>query len=256
MMKLHFREMGQGTPLLILHGLFGSSDNWLTIAKQLAANYHVFIIDQRNHGQSPHSNIWNYTVMAQDIEDFCIQHQLNEIYIVGHSMGGKTVMKLAELFPKRIKKMMVIDIAPRYYPVHHHQILNALKSIDFNIVNTRKQAEEVLHNAIEDFGTRQFLLKNIYWIDENKLAWRFNLEVIANHIEIVGEATHADEKVICNIPVCFVKGEKSDYIKKEDEQLIASQFSNSENLTIANAGHWVHAENPTALLNLINYFFN
>jgi pimeloyl-ACP methyl ester carboxylesterase len=255
-MKLHFREMGQGTPLLILHGLFGSSDNWLTIAKQLAASYHVFIIDQRNHGQSPHSNIWNYTVMAQDIEDFCIQHQLNEIYIVGHSMGGKTVMKLAELFPKRIKKMMVIDIAPRYYPVHHHQILNALKSIDFNIVNTRKQAEEVLHNAIEDFGTRQFLLKNIYWIDENKLAWRFNLEVIANHIEIVGEATPADEKVICNIPVCFVKGEKSDYIKKEDEQLIASQFSNSENLTIANAGHWVHAENPTALLNLINYFFN
>lgn len=256
MMKLHFREMGQGTPLLILHGLFGSSDNWLTIAKQLAASYHVFIIDQRNHGQSPHSNIWNYTVMAQDIEEFCIQHQLNEIYIVGHSMGGKTVMKLAELFPKRIKKMMVIDIAPRYYPVHHHQILNALKSIDFNIVNTRKQAEEVLHNAIEDFGTRQFLLKNIYWIDENKLAWRFNLEVIANHIEIVGETTPADEKVICNIPVCFVKGEKSDYIKKEDEQLIASQFLNSEILTIANAGHWVHAENPTALLNLINYFFN
>jgi pimeloyl-ACP methyl ester carboxylesterase len=255
-MKLHFREMGQGTPLLILHGLFGSSDNWLTIAKQLAASYHVFIIDQRNHGQSPHSNIWNYTVMAQDIEDFCIQHQLNEIYIVGHSMGGKTVMKLAELFPKRIKKMMVIDIAPRYYPVHHHQILNALKSIDFNIVNTRKQAEEVLHNAIEDFGTRQFLLKNIYWIDENKLAWRFNLEVIANHIEIVGETTPPDLTAICEIPVCFVKGEKSDYIKKEDEQLIASQFSNSEILTIANAGHWVHAENPTALLNLINYFFN
>jgi pimeloyl-ACP methyl ester carboxylesterase len=255
-MKLHFREMGQGTPLLILHGLFGSSDNWLTIAKQLAASYHVFIIDQRNHGQSPHSNIWNYTVMAQDIEEFCIQHQLNEIYIVGHSMGGKTVMKLAELFPKRIKKMMVIDIAPRYYPVHHHQILNALKSIDFNIVNTRKQAEEVLHNAIEDFGTRQFLLKNIYWIDENKLAWRFNLEVIANHIEIVGETTPPELTAICNIPVCFVKGEKSDYIKKEDEQLIASQFSNSEILTIANAGHWVHAENPTALLNLINYFFN
>jgi pimeloyl-ACP methyl ester carboxylesterase len=254
-MKLHFREMGQGTPLLILHGLFGSSDNWLTIAKQLAANYHVFIIDQRNHGQSPHSNIWNYTVMAQDIEEFCIQHQLNEIYIVGHSMGGKTVMKLAELFPKRIKKMMVIDIAPRYYPVHHHQILNALKSIDFNIVNTRKQAEEVLHSAIEDSGTRQFLLKNIYWIDENKLAWRFNLEVIANHIEIVGETTPPELTAICEIPVCFVKGEKSDYIKKEDEQLIASQFSNSEILTIANAGHWVHAEQPKAMLDAMVDFF-
>ncbi len=247
--------MGQGAPLLILHGLFGSSDNWITIAKQLSVNYNVFLIDQRNHGQSPHSDEWNYAVMAQDIEDFCLQHQLNEIFIAGHSMGGKTVMKLAELFPERIKKMMVIDIAPRYYPVHHHQILNALKSIDFNVINTRKQAEEVLQNAIEDLGTRQFLLKNIYWIAENKLAWRFNLEVITNYIEIVGEATPAEVTTICEIPVCFVRGEKSDYIKKEDEQLIAHQYPNSEIITIANAGHWVHAEQPTAMLNaMINFF--
>lgn len=254
-MELHFREIGEGPPLLILHGLFGSSDNWITIAKQLASNYRVFIIDQRNHGQSPHSDKWNYTVMAQDIEDFCMQHQLNEIYIAGHSMGGKTVMKLAELFPKRIKKMMVIDIAPRYYPVHHHQILNALRSIDFNLVNTRKQAEEVLQNSIQDIGTRQFLLKNIYWIAENKLAWRFNLDVIAKHIEIVGEATPDSPSVICKIPVCFVKGEKSDYIKKEDEQLIANQYANSEVITISNAGHWVHAENPTAMLKAMTNFF-
>ncbi len=255
-MELHFREMGQGNPLLILHGLFGSSDNWLTIAKQLATSYRVFIIDQRNHGQSPHSDSWNYTVMAQDIEDFCIQHQLNEIFIAGHSMGGKTVMKMAELFPERIKKMMVIDIAPRYYPVHHHKILNALKSIDFNVVNTRKQAEEVLQNNIDDLGTRQFLLKNIYWIAENKLAWRFNLEVIANNIEIVGEATPADVSAICEIPVCFVKGEKSDYIKKEDEPLILKQYPNSEIITIANAGHWVHAENPVDLMNEMIKFMN
>jgi esterase len=255
MMELYFREMGQGNPLLILHGLFGSSDNWLTIAKQLATSYRVFIIDQRNHGQSPHSDTWNYTVMAQDIEDFCIQHQLKEIFIAGHSMGGKTVMKMAELFPERIKKMMVIDIAPRYYPVHHHKILNALKSIDFNVVNTRKQAEEALQSSIMDIGTRQFLLKNIYWIAENKLAWRFNLEVIANHIEIVGEATSANVSAICKIPVCFVKGEKSDYIKKEDELLILNQYPNSEIITITNAGHWVHAEQPTAMLNaMINFF--
>ncbi len=255
-MELHFREMGQGNPLLILHGLFGSSDNWLTIAKQLATSYRVFIIDQRNHGQSPQSDTWNYTVMAQDIEDFCIQHQLNEIFIAGHSMGGKTVMKMAELFPQRIKKMMVIDIAPRYYPVHHHQILKALKSIDFEVINTRKQAEEVLQSIIEDMGTRQFLLKNIYWIAENKLAWRFNLEVIANNIQIVGEATPDNVSTICEIPVCFVKGEKSDYIKKEDELLILNQYPNSEIITIANAGHWVHAEKPVDLMNEMIKFMN
>ena len=177
-MELHFREMGQGQPLLILHGLFGSSDNWLTIAKQLAEDYHVFLIDQRNHGQSPHSEEWNYTVMANDIADFCMQHQLENIYIVGHSMGGKTVMIMAELFPQTIQKMIVIDIAPRYYPVHHHQILSALKSINFEEVISRKQAEDILQKSIEDIGTRQFLLKNIYWISDGKLAWRFNLNVI------------------------------------------------------------------------------
>lgn len=254
-MELNFREMGQGEPLLILHGLFGSSDNWMSLAKQLASSYHVFVIDLRNHGLSPHSDIWNYTVMANDIEDFCIQNNLQKIFIAGHSMGGKTVMKMAELFPTRINKMMVIDIAPRYYPVHHHQILSALKSIDFNEINTRKQAEEVLQNSISDFGTRQFLLKNIYWISENKLAWRFNLEVIASHIEIVGEATPVDVSKVCDIQVCFVKGQKSDYINLHDEQTIPIQYPNSEIITIENAGHWVHAEQPAAMLNAITQFF-
>jgi esterase len=253
-MELHFREIGQGTPLLILHGLFGSSDNWLTIAKQLAEKYHVFIIDQRNHGQSPHSEEWNYEVMAQDIEDFCIQHHLKEIYIAGHSMGGKTVMKLAEMFPARLKKMMIIDIAPRY-PMHHHQVLKALKSINFDVVNTRKLAEEILQKSIEDIGTRQFLLKNIYWIKDNQLAWRFNLNVITNNIEIVGEATPNDESSICEIPSCFVKGQKSDYIKLEDEHIIAHLYPNSEVVTVSNTGHWVHAENPKALLELMFNFF-
>jgi pimeloyl-ACP methyl ester carboxylesterase len=254
-MNLHFREMGQGTPLLILHGLFGSSDNWLTIAKQLAENYHVFIIDQRNHGQSPHSDEWNYTIMAQDIEDFCQQHQLGKIFIAGHSMGGKTVMKLAELFPERIQKIMVIDIAPRFYPVHHQEILRALNSIDFNDVKTRKQAEELLQSSINDLGTRQFLLKNIYWKTDQQLAWRFNLETITNHIEIVGEATPVDVSTICSIATCFVKGQKSNYITPQDEALISKQYTNSEIITIANAGHWVHAENPIALLEVMNTFF-
>jgi esterase len=256
-MELHFREMGQGQPLLILHGLFGSSDNWLTIAKQLAEDYRVFIIDQRNHGQSPHSEEWNYTVMAKDIADFCVQHQLENIYIVGHSMGGKTVMKMAELFPQTIQKMIVIDIAPRYYPVHHHQILSALKSINFEEVISRKQAEDVLQHSIDDIGTRQFLLKNIYWISDGKLAWRFNLNVISNLIEIVGEATPSDVQKVCNIETLFIKGEKSAYIKLDDELSIQQQYPNSKVITISNAGHWVHAENPIALhAAMLNFFEN
>ena len=254
-MNLHFKEMGQGAPLLILHGLFGSGDNWLTIAKQLAEKYHVFIIDQRNHGQSPHSDDWNYTLMAQDIEEFCQQHQLENIYIAGHSMGGKTVMKMAEMFPQRINRLMVIDISPRFYPVHHQTILAALNSIDFDEVKTRKQAEEKLQESIADFGTRQFLLKNIYWISDSKLAWRFNLPVITQNIEIVGEATPASDSTVCNIPSSFVRGQKSDYIKSTDEELILQQYPNSAITTIANAGHWVHAENPKALLETMLNFF-
>ena len=256
-MELHFREMGQGQPLLILHGLFGSSDNWLTIAKQLAEDYRVFLIDQRNHGQSPHSEEWNYTVMANDIAYFCKQHQLENIYIVGHSMGGKTVMKMAELFPQTINKMIVIDIAPRYYPVHHHQILSALKSINFEEVISRKQAEDILQKSIEDTGTRQFLLKNIYWISDGKLAWRFNLDVISNLIEIVSEATPSDVQKVCNIETIFIKGEKSAYIKLDDELSIHQQYPNSKVITISNAGHWVHAENPIALhATMLNFFEN
>ena len=254
-MELNFRELGQGAPLLILHGLFGSSDNWQTIAKQLANDYRVFLIDQRNHGQSPHSNEWNYTAMANDIEEFCMQQQLDHIYIAGHSMGGKTVMKLAELFPNRILKMMVIDIAPRYYALHHQTILAALNSLDFTQVKSRKEAENQLQQSIDDIGTRQFLLKNLYWVNDGELNWRFNLDAITNNIEIVGEATPADLNQICHTPTLFIKGEKSNYISDKDVVQIKQLYPNSELVSIANAGHWVHAENPLALYNAMKGFF-
>lgn len=254
-MNLHFREAGSGQPLLILHGLFGSCDNWATLAKQLSAHYHVFIIDQRNHGQSPHSSDWNYTIMAHDIEEFCQQHQLENIFIAGHSMGGKTVMKLAELFPQRINKMMIVDIAPRYYPTHHQKIIAALKSLNFDVIQSRKQADDMLNQSIDDFGTRQFLLKNIYWTEQQKLAWRFNLEVIAENIEIVGEATPADASKICEIPSAFVRGSLSDYITGADVEQIQRLYPNATLIDIADAGHWVHADQPAALLTSMQEFF-
>lgn len=254
MMKLHFRQIGEGPPLLILHGLFGSGDNWVTMAKQLSTRFSVYLIDLRNHGQSPHRNDWNYEIMAMDIQEFCLQNNLQEIYIAGHSMGGKTTMKLAELFPSLIKKMMIIDIAPKYYPVHHQQIIAALKSIDFNVIRSRKQAEEALQGSIEDIGTKQFLLKNIYWKSDIELAWRFNLEVISNHIDIVGEATPKDPHKICTVPACFIRGEKSNYILNEDEALIQQLYPRSTIYTVKNAGHWIHADNPLALLDLMLIF--
>ncbi len=255
MLNLFYRESGVGPPLLILHGLFGSSDNWASLAKKLAENYHVFLIDQRNHGQSPHTNEWNYSLMAQDIEDFCIQRKLSNVFIVGHSMGGKTLMRLAELYPERIHKMMVIDIAPRYYPVHHQVILNALNLVNLNEISSRTQVDEVIKSYIPDVGTRQFLLKNLFWNSSNKLAWRFNLKIITQYIEAVGEATPQNISTTCSIPTLFIKGQNSDYINAADLEQIKKSYLQAVIKTIPHAGHWIHADNPVALWQAMRDFF-
>lgn len=254
-MNLYSKVIGEGSPLLILHGLFGSGDNWFTLAKQLGEHYTVYLIDLRNHGQSPHSNEWNYKVMADDVEEFCNTHQLNKVYLAGHSMGGKTAMKMSEMYPERIRKMMVIDIAPKYYKPHHQTILEALCSLDFNILKSRKEADEHIQKYINDFGTRQFLLKNLYWVNDNHLGWRFNLPVIFRDIENVGEATPHNTETQINIPTLFVRGEKSNYITSTDEELIKSIYPKSQLINIPNSGHWVHAENPQALFNAFTTFF-
>ena len=250
-MQLNFKKVGEGEPLVILHGLFGSLDNWMTLAKKLGEHYEVFVIDARNHGQSPHNDEFNYDVMADDLYGFLMEQNIVDPIILGHSMGGKTAMQFAMNYPNKLSKLIVADIAPKSYPVHHTSILDGMLSIDLEIINTRKSADEQLSKHIDDFSTRQFLLKNLYWIEQGKLAWRFNLAVINDTIEIIGEGLkniETFEKL-----TLFIRGEKSNYITKNDFEPIQSIFLNSEIKTM-NSGHWVHAENPTEFLQIVKSF--
>ncbi len=242
-MKLHFRKYGTGQPLIILHGLFGQSDNWNTLAKQFSEQgFEAIIVDSRNHGLSPHSTDWNYKTMSDDVLELVNDNNFKNCILLGHSMGGKVAMQFAIENATLLDKLIVVDIAPKYYPLHHQSVLEALQAVDFNVVSTRKEAEEILNKYISDFGTKQFLLKNIYWKENEKLAWRFNLDVIINKIENVGEAI-LNEK-ICETETLFIRGGNSTYILDEDVSLIQDIFPRSMLETISNAGHWVHAENP------------
>jgi pimeloyl-ACP methyl ester carboxylesterase len=253
-MKLAFREFGTGQPLIILHGLFGQSDNWNTLAKRFAEKgFRVFAIDQRNHGLSPHSDEWNYQLMAADLKEFIDEHQLHDVILLGHSMGGKTVMFFEQLYPNVAQKLIVVDIAPREYEPHHDSVLKALNAVDFSEINTRKEAEAILNEYISDLGTKQFLLKNIYWReDETKqMDWRFNLKTITKEYNNIGVSV---PQFLSSTKTLFIRGENSNYITNEDEQDIANRFSNYQLKTIANSGHWIHAEQPDAFFNCVMEF--
>ncbi|MFY9309066.1 MAG: alpha/beta fold hydrolase [Bacteroidia bacterium] len=242
-MKLFYRKVGQGQPLFILHGLFGQSDNWNSLARQFAeAGYEVYTVDLRNHGLSPHSETWNYQVMSDDILELMNDLNLENVFLLGHSMGGKVAMQFAIQNPERLQKLIVVDISPKYYPPHHGDVLKALNAVDFNVVKSRKEAETVLSEYIKDYGTKQFLLKNIYWKENGELDWRFNLEVISQKIETVGEET--PESSVCITPALFIRGELSNYILDQDLLHIKSIFPFSNLETISKSGHWVHAEQP------------
>lgn len=251
-MQLNYKSLGEGQPLIILHGLFGSLDNWLSIGKELADHYKVYLVDQRNHGQSPHSDEFNYTVMAEDLHEFINAHELENPIIVGHSMGGKTAMKFALNYTELWDKLVVVDISPKSYPVHHDTILEGLSAIDVENLESRKEADDKLSEYVKDFGTRQFLLKNLARKKEGGFEWKMNLDIIKKNIEIIGEGM--EEQLAIEKDVLFIRGEKSDYIKDKDSILIVQHFPNAAIETIKNAGHWVHAEQPEEFLNTLNNF--
>jgi esterase len=252
-MKLYSRKYGTGQPMIILHGLFGQSDNWNTLAKQFGdQGFEVFTVDQRNHGLSPHSDIWNYQAMSDDLLELIRDNNLKNVILIGHSMGGKTVMQFTLQHPELVDKMIVADMSPRYYPLHHQSVLKALNAVDFTIVKTRRDAENILAQFIEDAGTKQFLLKNIYWKEDGLLDWRFNLKVITAQIANAGEAINSDNSV--DVPSLFIRGERSDYISDEDMDHIHDLFPRSMLETIADAGHWVHAEKPKVFFECVMHF--
>ncbi|EAY26845.1 alpha/beta fold hydrolase [Microscilla marina] len=252
-MELHYKTFGEGTPLLILHGLFGSSDNWLTIGKKLAEQYQVYLIDQRNHGRSPWSDQWNYEAMSDDLHEFVEQHQLQDFVLIGHSMGGKTAMNYAvNHTPSKIEKLVVVDIAPKTYPIHHDKIVAGLNALDLSQVNSRKAADEQLAAYIDEVGVRQFLLKNLYRNEEKNFEWRINLPVIGENLTNVSGGLTEDKQY--EGTTLFIRGRKSNYIKEDDEAVIHQHFPQATLQTVENAGHWVHAESPAEFLEMLLTF--
>lgn len=240
---LYSKIEGSGKPLLILHGFLGMSDNWKTLGTQYAdLGYQVHLIDLRNHGRSFHSEVFSYESMAQDIVEYCRDNTIQNTDIIGHSMGGKVAMLLATTQPTLINKLIVGDIGPKYYAPHHQEILAGLNAVDFTLKPERIQVDEIVARYIPDFGTRQFLLKSLYWQEPGQLAFRFNLAVFNKEIEQIGTAlapeAHFDK------PTLFVRGGHSNYIKDEDWAGILHHFPNAVLKTIPNVGHWLHAENP------------
>lgn len=252
---LHANILGEGKPLLILHGFLGMSDNWKTLGSQFAEQgFKVHLIDQRNHGKSFHTDEFHYQALAEDVERYMEHHNISNASIIGHSMGGKTAMQFAVTHPEKITKLIIADIAPKFYPPHHQYIINGLKTLNFDELKSRKEADTVLAESLKDWGIRQFLLKNLYWVEKGKLGFRFNFEVLQNRMEEIGENINSMDSF--NGATLFLRGSKSEYILPNDYAVIKTHFPNATIETVANAGHWLHAENPKDFFNYVIEFLN
>ena len=251
---LHSKIIGEGEPLLILHGYFGNGDNWKTIGNTLAKTFQVHLIDQRNHGRSFHADAFDYEEMVSDLQKYVAYHQLENVNLIGHSMGGKTAMLYAVENAERVQKLLIADISPKMYPPHHHDILEALNSVDFSIQNSRKLVDEKLMERIPEVGVRQFLMKNIYWKEKGQLAFRFNLHSLTENTNEVGAALPSFS--VFEGETLFLKGADSGYISVNEEPIIKAHFPTSRIVSIPKAGHWLHAENPIAFVAEILRFLN
>lgn len=251
MVNLYSREFGSGSPVLILHGLFGFSDNWQTIAKGLADRHLVVTPDLRNHGRSPHLPEHTYPIMADDVRAFMEAHWMFHAAVVGHSMGGKVAMQLALTHPDSVERLVVVDIDPRQADDNHSDIFRALLSMDLSKMTSRTAAEAYLSERIPDFGTRQFLLKNITREDDGSFAWKMNLPVLWDNYANVLAAVDGEP---FQKPALFIRGSRSNYIQDSELQHLKTLFPQAELVTIEGAGHWVHADKPAELLGVLREF--
>ena len=251
-MQLHHKKYGAGSPLIILHGLFGSLDNWHTLANRFAEDNEVYAIDQRNHGKSPHAEQHDYPSMAEDLNNFMDENNLNQANIIGHSMGGKTAMFFALYYPEKVKNLVVVDMGPGKYEAGHDEILDALQNFPIEKISSRKEADKILSDMVDNFGIRQFLLKNLDRDGQSGYRWKMNLSVLIRDYENILEEV-PQGKVFDN-PALFLKGEKSNYIRFSDENEIKKQFPKAALQEIKGAGHWIHAEAPDEFYKSVNEF--
>lgn len=251
-MKLHYREIGTGEPLIILHGLFGFSDNWQTFALKFSSYFRVILIDFRNHGHSPWSDEFSYALMVDDLKNSIDELELDNINLIGHSMGGKVAMHFCQKYPEKIKKLVVVDIGIKKYKHHHQEILEAYKKVDLRKITARSQVDIILSEFIHSLSIRQFLLKNLYWIEKGKLEWRVNFDVLEKAMPEILSALPYKEVLI---PSLFIRGDLSNYIEDNDIKELESFFLDMSLTTIKNAGHWVHAEAPEEFTNTVLKFY-
>ena len=263
-MKLFHRKYGSGPPLIIAHGLYGSSDNWVTVARLLSPYFSVWLIDQRNHGNSPHSPEHTYEVMKNDLLEFMDEQNLSQAILIGHSMGGKTVMYFAKDYPERVSALIVVDILPIAYPANsfnsleHLHIIASLLSVSLYDVSNRREAEQKFMEYIGDRRTVKFLLKNLYRTKEGRYEWKINLTAIRDNLpELLSGFDIRKFNAVNNItgfPILFVRGSKSKHIPVESFSEIKKIFPYAEIVTIPDAGHWLHAEKPELFVKNILYF--
>ncbi|MFA5974054.1 MAG: alpha/beta fold hydrolase [Lentimicrobiaceae bacterium] len=253
-MKLFYREFGLGQPAIILHGLFGQSDNWVTVGRRIADQFHVYIPDQRNHGQSPHTSLHSFPAMADDLAGFIEEHKIENPVLIGHSMGGKVAMTYALENPGNVNKLVVIDISPRRYPerVAHTQIISQMMGIDLEKITTRGEVEKILESRIPEPRVRMFIMKNLYYKMQGKLAWRLNLETINQSMDMLFDSIQSESQY--KGPTLFIRGGKSDYVPDVDFPLIKSMFPEAIIKTIPGASHWIHADAPEELCVLLSDF--
>lgn len=252
MIELNYKSFGEGDPVIILHGLFGMLDNWQSFGKKLAEKHLVYLIDQRNHGRSEHTEEFSYTHLAYDIDQFMNDEWIHSAHIMGHSMGGKTAMQLALSHPERIDKLIVVDMAPKQYNPHHTKVLDALQAVPINSIEKRKDAEHIIREHLEEEGVVQFLMKNLSRKKEGGFAWKMNLEILVSRYDQILQNVEGD---IFEGEVLFVSGAKSGYVKEEDHGMIKERFPNAHFESL-DAGHWVHAEKPIELLEVVSSFLS
>jgi len=263
-MELFFRKIGSGKPLIILHGLFGSSDNWLSVAKLLEHNFDIYLLDQRNHGHSPHSNEFNYNVLTNDLKDFLTQHNITNANIMGHSMGGKVAMHFAKNYPELINSLIVVDIAPINYSENiitekseHSIIINTLAEINLTQITSRSQVYNILYEKLKSDKLCNFILKSLHRNANGTYSWLLNICSLKYNLQNISDGFNNFEWnniEITKFPILFIKGENSNYISNNYKIIINKIFPESELIEISNAGHWLHAEKPNEFVKSILYF--
>jgi len=243
---LYYKSLGDGPPLIILHGLFGSGDNWRTIGKQLAEDYHVILVDQANHSRSPWTDTWSYEQAARDVVEVMDDIGLPKAHVLGHSMGGKVAMTLAQIFPERVDRLIVVDIAPKEYPRGHDLIFEAVFDVDFDQISSRSDAEDALATRIQSPMVRLFILKSLARDPEKGWRWKTNFKLLYDTYDVMTGAVDISD----DHPTLFIRGGKSNYITDQDLFSLKANISDVEVVTI-DAGHWVHAERPMELLSAV-----